>query len=80
MASKITAQRPAHRSKLQYWITLALTYLLLPIILMICGWDFGWWQAWVFTLLIFVAGIGSRMWGEYRHPGLLEERAQAVGA
>jgi protein-S-isoprenylcysteine O-methyltransferase Ste14 len=53
---------------------LALFYLLIPSILLICGGDIGWWQAWLFSALILVAGIGGRVWAEQRHPGLLAER------
>ena len=49
-------------------------YLLIPVILLICGGDVGWWQAWFYSLLILGAGIGERMWAEQRHPGLLAER------
>lgn len=31
-------------------------------------------QAWGYSLLIFAAGIGGRIWAERRHPGLLTER------
>jgi protein-S-isoprenylcysteine O-methyltransferase Ste14 len=55
---------------------LSITYLFLPAILFVFGWDLHWWQAWVYAVLIFTAGIGSRLWGEIRHPGLIEERAQ----
>ena len=58
------------------WIRLIITYLLIPIVLLICGWDFGWWQAWVFSLLIVVSSIAGRIWAERRHPGLLAERAK----
>jgi protein-S-isoprenylcysteine O-methyltransferase Ste14 len=56
------------------WIRLIITYLLIPLVLFVCGWDLGWWQAWVFSLLIFTAGIGGRIWAERRHPGLTAER------
>jgi protein-S-isoprenylcysteine O-methyltransferase Ste14 len=49
-------------------------YLLIPLILLICGGDLGWWQAWLYSLLFFAAVIGGRKWGEQRHPGLLAER------
>jgi protein-S-isoprenylcysteine O-methyltransferase Ste14 len=49
-------------------------YLLIPLILVICGGDLGWWQAWLYSLLILAAGIGGRMWAEQRHPGLMAER------
>jgi hypothetical protein len=58
------------------WIRLIITYLLIPIVLLVCGGNFGWWQAWVFSLLIVLAGIGGRLWAERRHPGLLAERAK----
>ena len=49
-------------------------YLLIPLILLICGGDSGWWQAWLYSLLILAAGIGGRMWAEQRHPGITAER------
>ena len=58
------------------WIRLVIVYLFIPLILFVCAWDLGWWQAWVFSLLIFVAGIGGRMWAEKRHPGILAERSR----
>ncbi len=58
------------------WIRLVLTYLLIPLVLLVCGWDARWWQAWVFSLLIFAAGIAGRIWAERRHPGLLAERVK----
>ena len=49
-------------------------YLLIPLILLICGGDLGWWQAWVYLVLIFVSGISGRFLAEKRHPGILVER------
>lgn len=49
-------------------------YLLIPLLLLICGGDLGWWQAWLYALLIVAAGIGGRLWAEHRHPGLMAER------
>jgi len=42
--------------------------------LSVFGGDFGWWQAWIYSLLIVAVGIGGRIWAERRHPGLLAER------
>ena len=56
------------------WIRLVVFYLLIPVILLICGGDLGWWQAWLYSLLIVATGIGGRMWAEQRHPGLMAER------
>ena len=51
-----------------------MVYLLIPLVLFICGRNLGWWQAWLYSVLILAAGIGGRMWAEQRHPGLTSER------
>ena len=56
------------------WISVVVVYLFIPLVLLACGGNFGWWQAWIFSLLIVAAGIGGRIWAERRHPGLLAER------
>lgn len=56
------------------WVRLVVAYLFIPLVLFICGGDFGWWEAWVYSVLIVSAGIGGRIWAEQRHPGLLAER------
>jgi protein-S-isoprenylcysteine O-methyltransferase Ste14 len=56
------------------WIRLAVVYLLIPVTLFLCGGELGWWQAWLYSILILAAGIGGRMWTERRHPGLMAER------
>ena len=68
MANAIQPASPRH------WIGLVAVYFLIPLVLLLCGGDFAWWQAWVYSLLIVVAGIGGRIWAERRHPGLLAER------
>jgi len=74
MNSQINKPKITQISSLALWIRLIITYLLIPLVLLVCGWDLGWWQAWVFSLLIFAAGIGGRIWAERRHPGLTAER------
>lgn len=74
MASKTHNQKAVQTLAPYQWIRLIAVYLFIPLILLVCGWDFGWWQAWVFLLLIVAAGIGGRIWAERRHPGLLAER------
>lgn len=66
---KVT-QAPSPRQ----WINLVVVYLLIPLVLLVCGGDFGWWQAWGYSLLIVAAGPGGRIWAERRHPGLMAER------
>ncbi len=56
------------------WVGVVVVYLFIPLILFVCAGDFGWWQAWVFSALIFAAGIGGRVLAERRHPGLMAER------
>lgn len=56
------------------WIRLLAAYLLIPLILLLCGGDAGWWQAWLYALLLMIVGIGGRVWAEWRHPGLTAER------
>ena len=64
------AQAPSPRQ----WISLVVVYLFIPLVLLVCGGDFGWWQAWGYSPLIVAAGIGGRILAERRHPGLLAER------
>jgi protein-S-isoprenylcysteine O-methyltransferase Ste14 len=56
------------------WVRLVVAYLLVPVILFICAGDPGWWQAWLYALMIVAAGLGGRVWSEQRHPGLTAER------
>ena len=56
------------------WLRSIVVYLLIPLVLLVCGGDFGWWQAWVYALLIVATSIGGRIWAERRHPGLTAER------
>ncbi len=74
MESKVVGQKAVQTSSPRQWIRLIMAYLLIPLILFMCGGDFSWWQAWVYTLLIVAAGVGGRISGERRHPGLMAER------
>lgn len=67
-------QKSVIKFKPSQWFSSIITYLSIPITLLVCGWDFSWWQAWVFFVLIVTAGIGGRIWAEHRHPGILAER------
>jgi hypothetical protein len=74
MSAKRGSEGAAQTVSRSHWIRLAVVYLLIPLVLLICGGDPGWWQAWLYSLLIVTAGIGGRMWAEQRHPGLTAER------
>ena len=43
---------------------------------MISGSDLGWWQGWLYSILIVAIGIGSRVLAERKHPGLMAERSK----
>ena len=74
MAANTVSEEEAKTVATRQWIRLVVVYLLIPLILFICGGDFGWWQAWLYSILIVAAGLGGRMWAEQRHPGLTAER------
>jgi len=56
------------------WFGIVVVSLSIPLALLACGGDFGWWQAWIYSLLFVAASIGGRIWAEQRHPGLMTER------
>jgi protein-S-isoprenylcysteine O-methyltransferase Ste14 len=56
------------------WLAIAVAYLVVPLVLLAIGRDASWWQAWAFSLLVLVAGVGGRAWAERRHPGLQADR------
>lgn len=58
------------------WFGVILIYLLMPLVLMISGSDLGWWQGWLYSILIVAIGIGSRVLAERKHPGLMAERSK----
>ena len=74
MTSKTVNQKAVQTMSHRQWIGLIVLYLFIPLVLLVCGGDFGWWQAWVYTLLIVAIGVGGRILGERRHPGLTAER------
>lgn len=76
MVSKTVDQKTVKPASPKYWVGSIIAYLLVPLVLLISGWDLGWWQAWFYSGLIVVAGIGPRMWAEKTHPGLLAERSK----
>jgi protein-S-isoprenylcysteine O-methyltransferase Ste14 len=74
MTSKTVDPKVAQAASPRQWISLVVVYLFIPLVLLVCGGDFGWWQAWVYSLLIVAAGPGGRIWAERRHQGLMAER------
>ena len=74
LSAKQVSKENAQTAPLRQGARLVMVYLLIPLILLICGADLSWWQAWLYSILILGAGIGGRMWAEQRHPGLTAER------
>jgi protein-S-isoprenylcysteine O-methyltransferase Ste14 len=74
MSSNADDPKIAQAASLRQWIRLVAVYLFIPLVLLVCGGDLGWWQAWGYSLLIVAAGPGGRIWAERRHPGLMAER------
>ncbi|MGD8569796.1 MAG: isoprenylcysteine carboxylmethyltransferase family protein [Gammaproteobacteria bacterium] len=74
MSSNADDPKVAQAASPRQWIRLVVVYLFIPLVLLVCGGDFGWWQAWAYSLLIVAAGPGGRIWAERRHPGLMAER------
>jgi protein-S-isoprenylcysteine O-methyltransferase Ste14 len=73
-SKKVVGQKAVQTSSPRQWIGLIVFYLFMPLVLFVCGGDFGWWQAWVYSLLVVAAGVGGRILAERRHPGLSAER------
>jgi protein-S-isoprenylcysteine O-methyltransferase Ste14 len=76
MSVKMAVEKSVQTASPRHWIRLVSVYLLVPLILLVCGGDPGWWQAWLYSLLIVAVGIGGRIWAEQRHPGLMAERQE----
>jgi len=67
-------QAAVERSTPLTWLRVTVVYLLVPLLLLLCGGDVDWWEAWIFSLQIVAAALLGRLWAERRHPGLLAER------
>jgi protein-S-isoprenylcysteine O-methyltransferase Ste14 len=78
MALKTDDRNTVERPTSVTWLRVTVAYLLVPLLLLLCGWDVGWWEAWVYSLMIVGSGVGGRIWAERRHPGLMAERERAL--
>ncbi len=74
MISRTGSEKSLQTVSPRHWTRVTVAYLTIPVVLFVCGGDFAWWQAWLYSLLFLAAGIGGRFWAEQRHPGLLAER------
>jgi len=78
MELKTDDQSAVEKPKPLTWLRVTVAYLLIPLLLLLCGGDVDWWEAWVFSLLIVGTGLVGRIWAEQRHPGLMTERERAL--
>jgi len=69
MSSNKVRHKAVQRGSPRQWVGIVVVYLSIPLALLVCGGDFGWWQAWIYSLLLVAAGIGGHIWAEQRHPG-----------
>ena len=76
MVSKTVDPKVHNSASSKHWVGLIMMHLLIPLVLIICGWDLGWWQGWFYSALIVLAGIGPRMWLEKKRPELMAERGK----
>jgi len=67
----------AESISLKQWAGVVFAYFLVPLILFGISRDLGWWQAWVFSVMVLVVGVGGRALAERNHPGLMAERMGA---
>ncbi len=74
MSAKRGSEGAAQTVSPLHWFRLVAVYLLIPLILFVCGGDPGWWQAWLYSVLIVTVGLGGRILAEQRHPGLTADR------
>ena len=74
MSTKPVREEAARAVAPRQWVGIVVVYSLIPLLLLVCGGDLGWWQAWLYSLLVLVAGVGGRIWAERRHPGITAER------
>lgn len=74
--SSTVNQQQDEKASPRDWIQLTLTYVIMASVLLLCGWDLGWWQGWLYSVLLVVIGIGSRILAERKHPGIMAERGK----
>ena len=80
MAVEVSRKEPGQSASPREWGRLIVLYGLFPAILLGCAGDRAWWQGWLYSAVIVVAGVGGHLWAEGRHPGLLAERLTALKA
>ncbi len=67
-------EKAVPQATLRQWFGVIVVHLLMAVALSACGGDLGWWQAWLFSALVVVAGVGGHVWAIKRHLGLMAER------
>jgi protein-S-isoprenylcysteine O-methyltransferase Ste14 len=74
MGNHLGQDLSVQKISLLQWVSIVFAFLPVPLILFTISRDLGWWQAWVYSIVVFIVGVGGRFMAERRHPGLLAER------
>ena len=59
MTSDVKDSETGSVASLRQWLRLTAVYALIPLVLLVCGGDFGWWQAWLYAIVLVVTGAVS---------------------
>lgn len=78
MPEEVVSKEAGRTTSLRHWIGVVVVYLLIPLVLLVCGGDPGWWQGWLYSLILLAVGLAGHGWAERRHPGLMAERQNSA--
>ena len=52
MSTQMVGEEAAQATSPRHWIGLVMVYLLIPLVLLECGGDLGWWQGWLYSVVV----------------------------
>ena len=78
MASQTSNQQTVQTMTPSQWIRLILIYLLIPLMLLVCGGNLGWWPAWKALRMAGAPNIGNGPLKDRREGGITD-RSKRIG-
>lgn len=57
---------------------LILVVVLFPLLPILITWQWNWWEAWVYAIILFLGFILSRLLASKKNPGIIAERANSL--
>ncbi|MBA4385143.1 MAG: isoprenylcysteine carboxyl methyltransferase [Anaerolinea sp.] len=57
---------------------LILVVIIFPLLPILITWQWNWWEAWVFAIILFLGFIFSRILAARKNPGIIAERANSL--